>query len=129
MSLLAYTVLCCVLYTRCSRQFLPDAGVLQLTSNYGCVSGLSQAVQGAKTGRRDSFRRVDRRGSQASLNGVPDGDAAASNSLQTSTDERQAVLGRLQGSEQERGDLDELLAAAAKVLQDAGTEFRSCPKP
>lgn len=33
---------------------------------------------------------------------------------------RQAVLSRLQGPAEARGDVDELLAAAAKALKDAG---------
>lgn len=83
-------------------------------------TGLSQSVQGGKGGRRDSLRRLDKRGSQASLNGLPEGEPAASTSLQTSTSEREALLARLQGSEEKRGDLDQLLAASAKALQDAG---------
>ena len=89
-------------------------------------TGLSQAVQGGKGGRRDSFRRMDKRGSHASLNGLPDGESATLTSLQTSTGEREALLNRLQGSEENRGDLDELLAASAKVLQDAGKSSESC---
>lgn len=68
---------------------------------------------------------MDKRGSHASLNGLPDGEPAASTSLQTSTGEREALLNRLRGSEENRGDLDELLAASAKALQDAGTRL-SC---
>ena len=83
------------------------------------------ALQAAKGGRRDSLRRIEKRASQPSFNGIPDGNTAASASLQTSTDERQALLSRLQGSEQNRGDLDELLATSAKVLQDAGKLVRS----
>lgn len=83
-------------------------------------TGLSQAVQGGKGGHRDSLRKVDRRASHAALDGLPNGEPAASASLQTSTGEREALLNRLQGSEEQRGDLAELLAASAKVLQDAG---------
>lgn len=85
-----------------------------------CDTGLSQAVQGGKSGRRDSLRKMDKRGSQASLDGLPNGEAAASTSLQTSTSEREALLVRLQGSEAQKGDVAELLTASAKVLQDAG---------
>ena len=84
------------------------------------VTGLSQAVQGGRGGRRDSLRKVDKRASHASLDGLPNGGSAAATSLQTSTGEREALLNRLQGSEEQRGDLAELLAASAKVLQDAG---------
>ena len=88
-------------------------------------TGLSQAVQGGKGGRRDSFRKMEKRASHASLDGLPNGESAASTSLQTSTGERQALLNRLEGSEEQRGDLPELLAASAKVLQDAGRSIRS----
>ncbi|KAL3149281.1 hypothetical protein ABBQ32_002097 [Trebouxia sp. C0010 RCD-2024] len=84
-------------------------------------TGLSQSVQGGTGGRRDSLRRSDKRGSQASHNGLPEGEPAASTSLQTSTGEREALLARLQGCEENRGDLDQLLAASAKALQDAVT--------
>ena len=56
---------------------------------------------------------------------------AGSASLQTSSGERKALLTRLQGPQQSRGDLDELLIAAAKVLQDTGvntcTAFMASP--
>lgn len=68
---------------------------------------------------------MDRRASHASLDGLPNGEPVASASLQTSTGEREAVLNRLQGSEEQRGDLAELLAASAKVLQDAGRSFEN----
>ena len=84
------------------------------------IIGLSQAVQGGKGGRRDSLRKVDKHASHASLDGLPNGGSAASTSLQTSIGEREVLLNRLQGSEEQRGDLAELLAASAKVLQDAG---------
>lgn len=54
--------------------------------------------------RTDSLRSLDRQS-------VTDADPAA----------RQAVLSRLQGPPENRGDLDELLAEAAKALKDAGT--------
>ncbi len=82
---------------------------------------LPEALQGAKGGRRDSFKRLDKQASHQSLNGIAEENAASSASLQTSTEERKNLLARLQGPEQTRGDLDQLLAAAAKVLQDAGT--------
>lgn len=88
-------------------------------------TGLSQAVQGGKGGRRDSFRKMEKRASHASLDGLPNGESAASTSLQTSTGERQALLNRLEGSEEQRGDLPELLAASAKALQDAGRSIWS----
>lgn len=72
---------------------------------------------------------MDKRGSQASLDGLPNGEAAASTSLQTSTSEREALLVRLQGSEAQRGDLAELLTASAKVLQDAGKSVGCCRYP
>ncbi len=81
---------------------------------------LPEALQGAKGGRRDSFKRLDKQASHQSLNGIAEENAASSASLQTSTGERKDLLARLQGPEQTRGDLDQLLAAAAKVLQDAG---------
>ncbi len=78
------------------------------------------ALQGAKGGRRDSLKRVGKPPSQEHLNGLAEDHAAEQSILQTSSRERQALLTRLQGPQQNRGDLDELLAAAAKVLQDAG---------
>ena len=81
---------------------------------------LPQALQGAKGGRRDSFKRLDKQASHLSLNGSAEENAASSASLQTSSGERKDLLARLQGPQQTRGDLDQLLAAAAKVLQDAG---------
>ena len=83
-------------------------------------AGLSQAVQGSKGDRRGSFRNMEKPASHASLDGLPNGESAVSTTLQTSTDEREALVNRLQGSEEQRGDLAELLAASAKVLQDAG---------
>lgn len=89
------------------------------------------ALQGAKGGRRDSLKRPDKQASHQSLNGLAEEHAAGSASLQTSSGERKALLTRLQGPQQSRGDLDELLAAAARVLQDTGvntcTAFMASP--
>lgn len=90
---------------------------------------LPEALQGAKGGRRDSFKRLDKQASHQSLNGLAEENAASSASLQTSTEERKDLLARLQGPQQTRGDLDQLLAAAAKVLQDAGTLCTSAVLP
>ena len=90
---------------------------------------LPPALQGAKGGRRDSFKRLDKQASHQSLNGLAEESAASSASLQTNTEERKDLLARLQGPQQTRGDLDQLLAAAAKVLQDAGTLCTSAVLP
>ncbi|DBA70500.1 TPA: hypothetical protein ACH3X2_011901 [Trebouxia sp. C0005] len=79
------------------------------------------ALQGAKGGRRDSFKRLDKQASHQFPNGLAGENAASSASLQTSSGERKDLLARLQGPQQTRGDLDQLLVAAAKVLQDAET--------
>ncbi len=90
---------------------------------------LPQALQGAKGGRRDSFKRLDKQASHQSLNGLAEENAASSASLQTSSGERKDLLARLQGPQQTRGDLDQMLAAAAKVLQDAGTLCTTAVSP
>lgn len=88
-----------------------------------------QALQGAKGGRRDSFKRLDKQASHQFPNGLAGENAASSASLQTSSGERKDLLARLQGPQQTRGDLDQLLVAAAKVLQDAGTLCATAVSP
>ena len=90
---------------------------------------LLQALQGAKGGRRDSFKHLDKQASHQSLNGLAEENAASSASLQTSTGERKDLLARLQGPQGTRGDLDQLLTAAAKVFQDAGTLCTTAVSP
>ena len=67
------------------------------------------------------MRRVNKLGSQPSVNGSADNHVIETASLQVSASDRQALLARLQGTQQDRGNFDELLAEAAKAIQDAGT--------
>ena len=73
---------------------------------------------GGRASRQDSFKRGTKLASQ--MNGLADNHSPEAASLQVSSEDRQALLSRLQGSQQDRGDLDELLAAAAKAIQDTG---------
>lgn len=61
--------------------------------------------------RTDSLRSLDRQSTR-------DADPSA----------RQAVLSRLQAPSEDRGDVEELLAAAAEALKVAGTDwsYRDC---
>lgn len=98
-----------------------QAELAQTTKRLKVAEEEKSALQGAKGGRRDSFKRLEKQASHQSLNGLAEENAASSASLQTSTGERKDLLARLQGPQGTRGDLDQLLAAAAKVLQDAET--------
>ena len=89
------------------------------------VLDIAAALSGGRGSRQNSLRQVHKLGTQQSLNGLADNHSTETASLQISASDRQALLIRLQGSQQDRGDVDQLLAAATKAVQDAGTGFTS----
>lgn len=98
-----------------------QAELVQTNKNLKAAEEKGTALSGGRGSRQNSLRQVPKLGSQQSLNGLADNHSTETASLQISTGDRQALLTRLQGSQHDRGDLNQLLAAASKAVQDAGT--------